>query len=148
MASNPQQLKPGEFCQLLNSTSLGEVMTESQLRRLRNQAGPRIGSGTTIDLLKYTGWQLSRRHGNEVRSKSRSPTPELGMIRLDTAPAATASVRGLLRNRRQVALIEALLTESTYTRAAAIGSRPVSNHGARIETTTQAPEVKFGFVAP
>ncbi len=62
MAIDPRQLKPGELCQLLNSTPLGEVISERQLHRHRTRAGYRIGDGRSIDLLRYTAWLVVERH--------------------------------------------------------------------------------------
>ncbi len=62
MAIDPRQLKPGELCRLLNSTPLGEVISERQLHRHRTRAGYRIGDGKTIDLLRYTAWLVIDRH--------------------------------------------------------------------------------------
>ncbi len=62
MAIDPRQLKPGELCRLLNSTTLGEVISERQLHRHRTRAGYRIGDGKTVDLLRYTAWLVIERH--------------------------------------------------------------------------------------
>ncbi|MCL4198910.1 MAG: phage terminase large subunit family protein [Phycisphaerales bacterium] len=62
MAIDPRQLKPGELCRLLNSTPLGEVISERQLHRHRTRAGYRIGDGRTVDLLRYTAWLVMERH--------------------------------------------------------------------------------------
>ncbi len=53
MASDPRKLKPSELCRLLNSTPLGEVISERQLYRHRQRAGARIGDNKTVDLLRY-----------------------------------------------------------------------------------------------
>ncbi|MCL4198846.1 MAG: phage terminase large subunit family protein [Phycisphaerales bacterium] len=62
MAIDPRSLKPGELCRLLNSTPLGEVISERQLHRHRTRAGYRIGDGKTVDLLRYTAWLVIERH--------------------------------------------------------------------------------------
>ncbi|MCC6906300.1 MAG: phage terminase large subunit family protein [Phycisphaerales bacterium] len=62
MAIDPRQLKPAELCRLLNSTPLGEVISERQLHRHRTRAGYRIGDGKTVDLLRYTAWLVIERH--------------------------------------------------------------------------------------
>ncbi|HNO80575.1 MAG TPA: phage terminase large subunit family protein [Phycisphaerae bacterium] len=41
---------------LLNSTALGEVISERQLHRHRARAGFRVGDGRTLDLLRYAAW--------------------------------------------------------------------------------------------
>jgi len=62
VAIDPRSLKPGELCRLLNSTPLGEVISERQLHRHRTRAGYRIGDGRTVDLLRYTAWLVIGRH--------------------------------------------------------------------------------------
>ena len=39
MATDPRKLRPSELCRLLNSTPLGEVISERQLHRHRSRAG-------------------------------------------------------------------------------------------------------------
>ncbi len=62
MPINPRHLKPSELCRVLNSTSLGEVVTERQLYRDRQSAGFRIGDGKHVDLFRYVAWLVHRRH--------------------------------------------------------------------------------------
>ena len=62
MATDLRQLRPGELCQLLNSTPLGEVISERQLFRHRSRAGLRLGDGRRIDLLRYMAWLVEIRH--------------------------------------------------------------------------------------
>ncbi|MFM7845151.1 MAG: hypothetical protein ACKPEY_13090, partial [Planctomycetota bacterium] len=62
MAINPRRLRPSELCRLLNSTPLGEVLTERQLHRHRTRAGMRIGDERHVDLLAYTAWLARERH--------------------------------------------------------------------------------------
>ena len=62
MATDPRRLKPSELCRLLNSTPLGEVISERQLYRHRSRAGMRIGDGKHLDLLRYVAWLVSERH--------------------------------------------------------------------------------------
>jgi len=47
LAIDPRKLKPTELVRLLNSTPLGEVISERQLHRHRARAGFRIGDGRT-----------------------------------------------------------------------------------------------------
>jgi len=64
-ARDPRNLRPSELCQLLNSTALGEVIGERQLRRHRTRAGLRIASGSDpnrVDLLRYVAWLVHERH--------------------------------------------------------------------------------------
>ncbi|MFV0442552.1 MAG: hypothetical protein ACK5Q5_03170 [Planctomycetaceae bacterium] len=62
MAIDPRQLKPSELVRLLNSTPLGEVISERQLYRDRQRAGFRIGDGNRVDLVRYAAWLASERH--------------------------------------------------------------------------------------
>lgn len=62
MSLDPRQLGPNQLCRLLNSTPLGEVLSERQLHRHRTRAGFRIGAGRTIDLMRYVGWLAGQRH--------------------------------------------------------------------------------------
>jgi hypothetical protein len=62
VAIDPRKLKPAELARMLNSTPLGEVVSERQLYRHRTRAGFRIGDGRTIDLLKYVAWLVHERH--------------------------------------------------------------------------------------
>jgi len=55
-AINPRQLRPAVLARLLNSTTLGEVISERQLRRHRNRAGYTIGDAKTVDLFRYAAW--------------------------------------------------------------------------------------------
>jgi hypothetical protein len=50
------------MCRLLNSTPLGEVISERQLHRHRTRAGFRIGDGRHVDLFRYIGWMVTQRH--------------------------------------------------------------------------------------
>jgi hypothetical protein len=59
---DPRKLKPTELVRLLNSTPLGEVISERQLHRHRARAGFRIGDGRTVDLLRYVAWLVLERH--------------------------------------------------------------------------------------
>jgi len=62
---DPRNLRPTELARLLNSTPLGEVINERQLRRHRTRAGLRIASAedsNRVDLLRYVGWLVSERH--------------------------------------------------------------------------------------
>jgi len=50
---DPRQLRPSMLTRMLNSTPLGEVISERQLRRHRNGAGYRIGDEKRVDLFRY-----------------------------------------------------------------------------------------------
>jgi len=73
VAIDPRSLRPGELCRLLNSTPLGEVISERQLHRHRTRAGFRVGDDKTIDLLRYTAWLAVERH---ARLAQPEPSPE------------------------------------------------------------------------
>ncbi len=62
MATDPRSLRPSDVCRLLNSTPLGEVISERQLHRHRSRAGWRIGDGKRVDLVRYVGWLVQTRH--------------------------------------------------------------------------------------
>ena len=62
MATDPRRLRPSELCRLLNSTPLGEVISERQLYRHRSRAGLRIGDSGHVDLLRYVAWLVQVRH--------------------------------------------------------------------------------------
>ena len=65
MSIDPRQLRPGELCRLLNSTPLGEVISERQLYRHRTRAGFRVaadGDAARVDLFRYTAWLAATRH--------------------------------------------------------------------------------------
>jgi len=62
VAIDPRQLTPTELTRLLNSTPLGAVIDERQLRRHRNRAGFRIGDSRHVDLFRYVAWLVWERH--------------------------------------------------------------------------------------
>lgn len=119
MPTDPRNLKPGEFCQLVNSTPIGDVLTEPQLRRQRNQAGLRVGSGKTVDLIKYTAWIAGKRHRTPQKAGS-SPAPDDLLDRHDSAYGAAVSAIGTLQSRCRnwEPVIAALLTEPSHIKAA------------------------------
>ena len=49
-------LRPSELARLLNTSPLGEVINDHQLRRHRTRAGFRVGDGTHVDLYRYASW--------------------------------------------------------------------------------------------
>ena len=63
--SDPRKLRPSELCRMLNSTPLGEVISERQLYRHRSRAGMRIGDARYVDLLRYGAWLVETRHAPE-----------------------------------------------------------------------------------
>ena len=62
MAIDPRNLRPSVLTRMLNSTPLGEVISERQLRRHRNRAGYRIGDQKHVDLFRYAAWLVNLRH--------------------------------------------------------------------------------------
>jgi len=62
MQLDPRKLRPTELCRLLNSTPLGAVISERQVRRHRDRAGYRLGDGKHIDLFRYVAWLVAERH--------------------------------------------------------------------------------------
>ena len=67
MPIDPRQLTPTALTRLLNSTPLGAVIDERQLRRHRNRAGFRIGDGRHVDLFRYVAWLVWERHNPAPR---------------------------------------------------------------------------------
>ncbi len=65
MAIDPRHLRPSVLTRMLNSTPLGEVISERQLRRHRNRAGYRIGDEKHVDLLRYAAWLVWLRNNPE-----------------------------------------------------------------------------------
>ena len=74
-------LKPSELVRLLNSTKLGEVISERQLYRHRQRA-PQIHVGTKqINLIAYCAWMHVQRHKSK-RSSQRRRVGNLEVITL------------------------------------------------------------------
>lgn len=72
MVIDPRKLKPGELARLLNSTPLGEVISERQLHRHRTRAGFTIsgdGDPGRVDLFRYVAWLVLARHARAVAAK-------------------------------------------------------------------------------
>jgi hypothetical protein len=93
MATDPRRLKPSELCRLLNSTPLGEVISERQLYRHRSRAGMRVGDGKHVDLVRYVAWLVSQRHApkpepagdpyEELKTRSRARNLALSLAGRD-----------------------------------------------------------------
>jgi len=81
---DPRRLRPSDLCRLLNSTPLGEVISERQLHRHRSRAGLRIGDARHVDLVRYVAWLVQVRH---------APKPEA-----DPDPYGTTKERARARN--------------------------------------------------
>ncbi len=65
-----RQLRPSDLCRLLNSTPLGEVITERRLHAHRTRAGFRIGDGRHVDLFRYAAWLFETCHRRRAESAS------------------------------------------------------------------------------
>ena len=70
MAIDPRKLRPADVVRLVNSTPLGEVLSERQLHRHRERAGLRIGDEKKIDLIRYIAWLADRRHNPEAKAEA------------------------------------------------------------------------------
>jgi hypothetical protein len=121
---DPRRLRPGELCRLLNSTPLGEVISERQLYRHRTRAGLRLGDTKRVDLVRYVAWLLQIRHTPKPEPAKASPQgPELAEAAEGAAAAANTwqqlKGHGQKLTRSQEALIAALLTEPSHAAAAA-----------------------------
>jgi len=64
MPLDPRKLRPVQLARLLNSTRLGEVTNERQIRRHQTRAGLQVGDNARIDLFRYVAWLVSLRHLN------------------------------------------------------------------------------------
>jgi len=109
VAIDPRNLRPSELAQLLNSTPLGEVIGERQLRRHRTRAGMRVASATDpgrVDLLRYTAWLVQEHHREEPepdgligydaqreRARQRSLALSLSGRNIGELPAVVDTVR-------------------------------------------------------
>jgi len=81
VAIDPRQLKPGELARLLNSTPLGEVISERQLHRHRTRAGFRVaadGDAGKVDLFRYVAWLVTTRH-EALAEAARTPGEGVGL---------------------------------------------------------------------
>ena len=118
MAIDVRQLRPSVLTRMLNSTPLGEVISERQLRRHRNRAGYRIGDDKHIDLLRYTAWLAWLRHdpaGAELdkhatgsagyealKEAARARNAELSAIGRDIGNIPGSSIRSARRGLRSI----------------------------------------------
>ena len=93
MAINPRQLRPSVLTRMLNSTPLGEVISERQLLRHRNRAGYRIGDNKRVDLLQYAAWLAWLRHG----PKETKPTADYEAVK-EAARARNAELSAIGRD--------------------------------------------------
>lgn len=122
MATDPRKLRPSELCLLLNSTPLGEVISEQQLHRHRTRAGMRIGDGRHVDLVRYVAWLVQLRHAPKPQRDGPAETTA-SLLESAQGAAVLASERqlhshGQKLTSKQEAVIAALLTENSYLAAA------------------------------
>jgi hypothetical protein len=68
-----RNLGPADLMRLVNSTPLGPVLGERRLINHRNRAGFRIGSGRTVDLVRYAAWLVAERHAPRPEKDHRDP---------------------------------------------------------------------------
>ena len=129
--TDPRKLRPSELCRLLNSSPLGEVINEGQLRRHRTGAGLRVGDGRYVDLIRYAAWLVQNRHATKPDPR---PAAVSDLDEVAKGAAALGSRRqqltghGQKLTRKQEEVIAALLTERTYAAAAAkagVGERTI-----------------------
>lgn len=73
MALDLKAIAPADLVRLLNSTPLGEVISERQLYRHRQMAGLRIGDGKTLHLGRYMGFLAGRLKELDVAKKKQDP---------------------------------------------------------------------------
>jgi hypothetical protein len=121
---DPRRLRPAELCRLLNSTPLGEVISERQLRQQRTRAGLRLGDSRHLDLVRYVAWLVQTRHVPKPAPANAVPQgPDLAEAAQGAAATANAAQHlkghGQKLTCKQEALIAALLTEPSYAAAAA-----------------------------
>ena len=143
MSADPRRLKLVDLCRLLNSTPLGEVIQEHQLKNHRNRAGLRIGDSRRIDLVKYVAWLVRNATSRRPRRPLRS-CDDTALVA--NAQGAAALVAGPRRrssssppSRRRA--IAALLSTRSYAEAAErAGVSEVDDL-----PLAQAPEVPGGF---
>jgi 5-methylcytosine-specific restriction endonuclease McrA len=100
-------LKPSELVRLLNSTGLGEVISERQLYRHRQKA-PDIHVGAKqINLIAYCAWLHAHRH----RSKSQARRRRVGNLEVITI----GELRGILKTQGyRCALTNEKLTHNNF----------------------------------
>jgi len=91
VAIDPRQLRPSTLTRMLNSTPLGEVISERQLRRHRNRAGYRVGDEKHVDLFRYAAWLAWLRHNP---APAREPTDYEAMKEAARARNAELSAIG------------------------------------------------------
>jgi hypothetical protein len=121
--TDPRKLRPSELCRLLNSTPLGEVINQGQLRRHRTKAGLRIGDARYVNLVRYISWLVQARHAPKPAPDTIPPVVETLAEAAQGAAALGSRWKqvkghGQKLTSKQESVIAALLTEPTYAAAA------------------------------
>jgi hypothetical protein len=125
------KLRSSELCQLLNSTPIGEVINERQLRRHRACAGTALGRSTkSVDLLRYIAWLAQVRHlskpGSAITSanldlfEAAEGAAALSLSQVDEesgGPVPRGKVKSNVRSKQEV-MLAALLIEPNHLAAA------------------------------
>ena len=119
MTTDPRRLKLVDLLRLLNSTPLGEVIAEHQLKAHRNRAGLRIGDSRRIDLVRYVGWLVLERHKPKAAKPGPVPDDSAMVANCESAAALVATVPDAEPlTFKQQAAIAAMLSSRTYADAA------------------------------
>jgi hypothetical protein len=120
MSADPRRLKLVDLCRLLNSTPLGEVIQEHQLKNHRNRAGLRIGDNRRIDLVRYVAWLVAERH--KPKAATTAPVADDTSLLANAQGAAALVARSAKKRRvlspKQEIGVAALLSSRTYAEAA------------------------------
>lgn len=116
-------LRIKETCLVLNSTPLGQVLSERQLMRHRVRAEHRFSVGKKVNLLKYVAWLVQERHEPTSRRAA------------NARPISSRDILALLREQDyRCALTGRELSPST---AALDHIIPVSRCGEHVLTNVQ-----------
>ncbi len=120
VAIDPRQLRPGELVRLLNSTPLGEVISERQLHRHRTRAGFRVaadGDAGKVDLFRYVAWLVTTRH-EALAEAARTPGEGVGLTGYEAMKERARSRAELLsRLGRDVGPLPAVVDPDRKRRA-------------------------------
>ena len=106
-------MRPGKLAGLLNSTRLGEVTSETRVRRNIVRAGLRVGDSTRVNVLGYAAWLVATWHARRGPGAVR---PE-GLAGYDALRASSAA-----RNRR----FSAVADIATYMQQTGGGRRRIT----------------------
>src|SRR5829696_5581620 len=118
MNTDPRRLKLVDLLRLLNSTPLGEVIAEHQLKNHRNRAGLRIGDNKRIDLVRYVGWLVLERHKTKAVKAGPAQDDSAMLANAESAAALVAESNGSERlSAKQQSAIAAMLSSRTFAEA-------------------------------